>query len=190
MRRKQHRPAPRTSLWLLTLIVFAVSFIACSRSQNKQSTALDSAATQSPTASQTDGPPADVVQANASLVELNSGGKAEASVTVKIAQGYHINGNPTSEKFQIATELAVDSTYGITAGKTLYPPSVSKKFSFSPEPIMVYENDVVIKQPLQASADSAKGNHSLRARLRVQPCDDSVCYPPRTLPVSIPVIVK
>lgn len=190
MSRKRRWLMSQTIFWLFTCTVFAILFAACSRSENKKSAPLESAATQSPGASQTDGAPADVVQANAAQVEISPGGKAEVSVTITIAQGYHINGNPTSEKFQIATELAVDSLNGITAGKALYPPSVSKKFSFSPDPIMVYEKEVVIRQPLQASADSAKGNHSLRARLQVQPCDDAVCYPPRSLPVTIPVDVK
>jgi len=135
------------------------------------------------------GPPPDVVQASAEQLELRAGSTADATVRLKIANGYHINGNPAS-KFQIATALDVSQGAGITAIKTTYPPSITKKFSFADEPITVYEGEAVIKQTLRAEASAQKGTQTLRGKLKVQPCDDHVCYPPRTLEVSLPVNVN
>lgn len=180
----------RTALWLGVCVLLSVVLAACSRSENKQPVAPATSSTETPKTSPSEGPPADVVQASAPQVELTAGGSADALVTVKIATGYHINGNPASKKYLIATALDVEANGGVTPGKATYPPSASKTFSFSPEPIMVYEGEVVVKQPLQAQLDAAKGNRTLRAKLKVQPCDDTVCYPPRTLEVFIPVNVK
>lgn len=162
---------------------------ACSRSANYPPAGSATTSSETPKASPTEGPPADVVQANAPSVELTAGGSADALVTVKTATGYHINGNPAS-KFQIATALDVEANGGVTPGKVLYPPSASKKFSFSPDPIMVYEGEVVVKQQLRADKSAVKGARTLRGKLKVQPCDDTVCYPPRTMEVSIPINVK
>jgi hypothetical protein len=125
----------------------------------------------------------------ASAVDITTGGNADASVKILIAKGYHINGNPAS-KYQIATTLEFPPADEITAGKPVYPQAVSKKFSFSNESIMVYDTEVVIKQPLQADKGASKAARALRGTLKVQPCDDTVCYPPRTLEVSIPVNVN
>jgi DsbC/DsbD-like thiol-disulfide interchange protein len=169
---------------------------ACSQTANKPSDAPVSQTTATPVASSAATPetaaaaaPADVVQASASEVELKAGGAAEATVRVRVADGYHINGNPAS-KFQIATALDVETGEGITAGQVVYPPSIKKTFEFSKEPIVVYVGEALIKQPLRAEAGAAKGSRTLRAKLKVQPCDDKVCFPPRTLEVSIPVNVK
>lgn len=164
-------------------------FSSCSKTENRGPGSPSTASTETPKASPSEGPPANVVEATASPVELTSGRSSDALITVKIAPGYHINGNPSS-KYQIATAVEISASSGITAGRAIYPPAMSKQFSFSPEPIMVYEKEVVIKQALSAEANAAKGSRTLVAKLRVQPCDDTVCYPPRTLGVSIPVDVK
>ena len=134
-------------------------------------------------------PPADIVRAEAGQVELKRGGVGEATVKVKIAEGYHVNGNPAS-KFQIATTLAVEPANGLGAGQPAYPPSVTRKFKFSEDPIAVYEGEVVIKLPLRAEANATAGATALRAKLRVQPCDEEACYPPQNIQTSIPVVVN
>ena len=133
--------------------------------------------------------PADVLRAEAEKIELKSNDSAEAIVKLKILKGYHINGNPAS-KFQIATSLDVEQTEGITMGQPVYPSSVSKKFSFSDQPIDVYEDEVMIKLPLKAGSAAQKGERTLKGKVRFQACDDEVCYPPRNLETSIPVTIK
>jgi len=133
--------------------------------------------------------PADVVRAEAASVELKSGGSAEAVVKLKVLKGYHINGNPAS-KFQIATSVDVEQSEGITAGQPIYPPSVMKKFTFSEQPIAVYEDEVMIKIPLKTAGAAQKGERQLKGKVRFQACDDEVCYPPRNLESSIPVTIK
>lgn len=179
----------RKVLWLSIFIFSLFTLTACSRTEDKLPVVPTTSSTETPKASPNDGPPADVVRASVPQVELTTGTSAEALVTVKIATGFHINGNPSS-KYQIATALSVDPKGGVTAGNATYPPSATKTFSFSPDPIKVYEGEVVIKQPLRAEPGATKGNQTLQAKLKVQPCDDNVCYPPRTLEVSIPINVK
>ena len=79
---------------------------------------------------------------------------------------------------------------GISAAKVSYPQPLIKKFSFSEEPLAVYENEADLKVTLLADASAKQGQTSLPAKLRIQACDDQVCYPPGTIDVWIPVTVR
>lgn len=133
--------------------------------------------------------PEDVLLAKASALEVLAGKTAQAEIRLTIKEGYHINANPPSQ-YQIATQLTVESADGLAAGQPKYPASITRKFSFSEQPLAVYEKEAVISVPLSAKADAGKGERTLPARLRFQACDDQVCYPPKNLQVSIPVTVK
>ncbi len=135
------------------------------------------------------GLPEDVVQASTQKVEAQTGKTAQAEVRLTIKEGYHINANPASQ-YQIATQLTVEKAGGITAEQPVYPPSITKKFAFSEQPLAVYEKEAIINVPLNVEAKAEKGEQTVSARLKFQACDEQVCYPPRTLQLSIPVSVK
>jgi len=131
-----------------------------------------------------------IVRAGADTVEARAGGTTEAAVRLLIADGYHVNANPATEKFLIPTSLEVKPEAGITAGKIVYPKPLTKKFPFAEVPLAVYEGDTRITFTLRVPRDAAPGQHALAARLRVQPCDDEKCYPPTTVETSIPVTIR
>lgn len=131
-----------------------------------------------------------VVTVEAPPVEINAGASTETNVRLKVERGYHINANPASFSYLIATELDVPKADGISAAKVSYPQPLIKKFSFSEEPLAVYENEADVKVTLLADASAKQGQTSLPAKLRIQACDDQVCYPPGTIDVWIPVTVR
>jgi hypothetical protein len=47
-----------------------------------------------------------------------------------------------------------------------------------------------LKVRLKADKTATAGKHNLSAKLRVQACDDKVCYAPGALDVTVPVNVK
>ncbi|HEV2913379.1 MAG TPA: protein-disulfide reductase DsbD N-terminal domain-containing protein [Pyrinomonadaceae bacterium] len=163
---------------------------ACAGRDSKAPVAANNTSNQDAGAAGVKTPPADIVRADVSGVEIAAGGAAEALVRLTIADGYHISANPATLSYQIATQIKVEPGAGITASDPVYPPSITKKFSFEPQPFAVYEREAVIKLPLRAETGAAPGPRSLGAKLRVQACDDQACYPPRTLNTSIPVTVK
>jgi hypothetical protein len=131
----------------------------------------------------------EIVKVSTIETKLRAGGDAEATVHVHIADGFHVNANPPSDKFYIGTQLTVQPQADIEPGTPIYPPALRKKFSFAPEPLAVYEGEPVIKLPLKASA-AARGKQQLAAKLRVQPCNDEACRPPRDIQFTIPVAVN
>lgn len=117
-------------------------------------------------------PPADVVRGESESVEVAAGGKADAVVLLTIAEGYHINANPATLSYQIATQINIEPSDGLTVGQPVYPTSMMKKFDFEPQPFAVYEGKAPIKLPLKAAAGAARGTRTLKAKVRVQDCDD------------------
>lgn len=131
-----------------------------------------------------------IVRASVERVEMSAGETAETSVRLSIANGYHVNANPATEKFLIPTSLEVKPETGLTVDKIVYPKPLKKKFPFAEMPLDVYEGDAQIMLRLRAPRDTAPGQHTLRARVRVQPCDDEKCYPPTTVETSIPITIR
>jgi DsbC/DsbD-like thiol-disulfide interchange protein len=132
----------------------------------------------------------DVVKAMPRPVEVKAGGTAQLLVPLKIQNGYHVNANPPTYSYLKATQLDITASDGISASSVSYPTPLTKKFAFADKPLAVYEGETEIKAIIKADAAANKGEHSVAAKLRVQACDDQVCYPPGQIELPIPVTVK
>ncbi len=128
-----------------------------------------------------------VVKVTAQPVELPVNGSGEAVVRITIQPGYHINANPPTYAYLKATELELPASEGVSVGFIKYPKPITMKFSFAEKPLDVYEGETELRVLLKAANSSKQGNHSLAGKLRIQACDDQVCYPPGSLEVMIPV---
>lgn len=146
------------------------------------------------TAANTNDPPAinsvDVVKAQPQEATLAPGQSGEVLVLVQIQNGYHVNANPPSQPYLKATELELKPADGISVEFITYPEPLIRTFSFSETPLKVYEGDTQLKVRLKADKKVTPGKHNLSAKLRVQACDDKVCYAPGTLDVVVPVNIK
>lgn len=134
-------------------------------------------------------PAPQIVTATAEETRLAPGGAGAAVVQLDIAEGWHVNANPPSDKFYIGTEVRAEPQEGITPGAPVYPPAVTRKFEFSDKPLAVYEGRAAVRLPLRAEATAAKGRRTVRARVRYQPCNDRECLQPRTIETLINVSV-
>jgi hypothetical protein len=132
----------------------------------------------------------DVVKANPQELTLAKGESGYAVVHLLIQNGYHINANPPSFPYLKATELQLTPASGLSVDFVTYPDPLTKKFSFSPDPLKVYEGDTPVKAMVKAAPSAPAGTHNLSAKLRVQACDDQVCYPPGEIDLSVPVTIK
>jgi hypothetical protein len=106
-----------------------------------------------------------------------------------VKDGYHLNANPATYGYLKPTEFEITSGNNLTVGFIAYPNPITKKFSFAEKPLAIYESDTRVRIMLKASG-SLKGTSNLEGKLKVQACDDQVCYPPGELSVAIPVTVK
>jgi len=180
-------PVPR-AFWLafeFLLLIFVLA--GCSSGIHSATGGWPPTSTSSPAAISSS---AQVVKVSTSPVSIPANASADAVVTLSISPGFHINANPATFPYLIATELVADKTEGISASKPIYPAAEKKKFEFAEQPLAVYERERQIKLPLRAQNNSVKGVRSLPIHVRVQACDNEKCYPPVTLDAMIPVEVE
>jgi hypothetical protein len=139
------------------------------------------------------------VKLSSSPVSIPANGSAEAVVTLSISPGYHINANPASFSYLIATEVQhiSDPDGGIGMGKPIYPIGDHKKFAFAEQPLAVYEGEVRIRLPLSVGSAAhalgslPKGWQGLfPIGVKVQACDNEKCFAPDTIESSIPIAIK
>jgi DsbC/DsbD-like thiol-disulfide interchange protein len=167
------------------LAIFCVLAAACSNpAGDTNKTGSPAAAEPTPVAS------TNVVKVNPAELTLTKGESGTANVKIQIQNGYHVNANPPSFSYLIPTKLEVTPAGGISAGDITYPDPVTKTFSFADAPLKVYEGETTVKAVLKADASAPTGKHNLSAKMRVQACDDQVCYPPGTIDLTIPVTIK
>jgi hypothetical protein len=138
-----------------------------------------------------------VVHVSTPTVSIPVNGSADAAVVLSISPGFHINANPATFPYLIATELqsVAAPDQAPLAGKPIYPAAVTMKFAFADQPLSVYLGKVEIKLPLRMAGPindrPEKGaNLALPIKVRVQACDDEKCYSPATIAGSIPVSVN
>jgi Disulphide bond corrector protein DsbC len=132
----------------------------------------------------------DVVKATLQPVTVAAGESGDAVVTLQITNGYHVNANPPTFSYLKATELEITPAEGISVEFMTYPNALTKQFKFAEKPLAVYEGETILKARLKADKSAKPGAHNLSAKLRVQACDESVCYAPGTLDVNVPVNIK
>lgn len=114
-------------------------------------------------------------------IHQRDGEKIEGVVTAVIEDGWHINSAKPLDEYAIPTELTLDpATATLTA--ITYPQHKMQAFSFSGDKeIAVYEHTITI--PFTATL--AAGSNVIKASLRYQACNDTVCLPPRTATADI-----
>jgi Disulphide bond corrector protein DsbC len=133
---------------------------------------------------------AQVVKVTSSPVTIPQNGSADAVVTLSISPGFHVNANPATFPYLIATEVKAGKVEGITVGTPSYPAAEKKKFQFAEQPLAVYEGETRVTLSLRAEKKPSVGPRSLPIAVRVQACDHEQCFPPATVNVTIAVDVQ
>ena len=100
------------------------------------------------------------------------GGFRPFRVTLRLAEGWHVNANPASSRFLVPTEVRGE------VREVVYPPGTSMKLAFSDEAIAVYSGEVRIAGELASDATTVT--------LIYQACDDTRCLSPVETTVGRP----
>ncbi|HJU93327.1 MAG TPA: protein-disulfide reductase DsbD domain-containing protein [Pyrinomonadaceae bacterium] len=132
----------------------------------------------------------DVVQATPQEATVARGQSGDVIVPIKITRGYHVNANPPTFPYLKATELELPQTDGLSVEFISYPDPLKRKFAFADQELAVYEGEAIIKARVKAERSARSGKRNLSAKLRVQACDETVCYAPGVLDVTVPVNIK
>ena len=133
--------------------------------------------------------PAKLVHVRATPVALTAGAGRTANVTLDITPGWHINANPPSPDYMVATTVELAGAGGVILATPVYPKGRAIKLGFEEGEISVLDGSVSIELPLVASAQAVDGMHTLAGKIKFQACNDQLCLAPASVPFSLAVTV-
>lgn len=111
-----------------------------------------------------------------------AGGHFTLKIHASLQKGWHCNAHKPSEDYLIPTEVKLSPAAGITIGEFTYPPAEQKKFSFSEKPLAVYEGNFDITAEGTVADHAIPGTIQITGTLHFQPCNDSQCQAPASVP--------
>jgi hypothetical protein len=127
----------------------------------------------------------------ATQVRITKAKSAKALVRFRVNKGFHVNSNQPMSDLLIPTEIKLESHAAVVSGKPIYPKGEEIALAFSPkQKLSVYEGDVAIEVPLSAAKTAKKGAYTLKGSLSYQACNDNACFPPKTTPFELSVLVE
>ena len=112
--------------------------------------------------------------------KLERGGKCMMAIELTIADGWHVNANPSNPKFTIPTEVKITSKQKIKLAKVKYPKHELLEVEGQDEPSHVYGKRVIIYALLEIAADETADEAELEVEVKVQACNSKTCEPPET----------
>lgn len=104
----------------------------------------------------------------------------EVVVTLQIDDGYHVNANPATHDYLIATSVTFD---GLTPTQVLYPEATLFKPSFAPAGLKVYEGKVTLEASFPKGTIGT--DLEISAVVSTQACNSEICLPPAKLTVTV-----
>ncbi len=113
----------------------------------------------------------------------------QAAIVIDIPSGYHINSNRPLESYLIPTQLKVDAPSAVRVGPIVYPRASLRTFKFSKKQLSVYEGRAILRFNITLPANYSGGSMDLKARVRLQSCNDEVCFPPKNQDVNMRIDV-
>lgn len=118
-------------------------------------------------------------------ITVTAGKAADVALHFRVAPGLHINSHQPKDEYLIATTFSIPDGLGVKLDNANYPAGGEIRLAQDPDHIVsVYTGDFTIDTRITAAA----GNHLVEAKLHYQACSDSICMPPKTIPVAIDVI--
>lgn len=116
-----------------------------------------------------------------------AGGKLALFVDVAPKPGIHVYAPGTKDFIPITLKL--DPQQSVKVGKVSYPRS--ETMIFGDEKVPVFQKPFRLTQEVTIAKSAKSGSRiTVAGKVDLQACDDRVCFPPETVPVSWTVAVK
>lgn len=129
--------------------------------------------------------PTELVHVRAAAEPVAAGQVTTLRVHATVLDGWHVNANPPSEEYLVATAVELELPGEVTQGQASYPGGRRIALGFSEEPLSVYEGSFVVEVPLMAAADAEPGARPISGRLRYQACNDELCLAPASVSFTV-----
>lgn len=120
---------------------------------------------------------------------VHAGEQFQIALVVKLFDDWHINAHQPHDDFTIPTNVLIPDDKNFSIQAIEFPQPVRKRLAFAPEPLAVFEKEVLIHITGRLSP-SVTDSLVLKGALTFQGCNDRVCLPPDTVEfkMTIPVL--
>jgi len=119
-------------------------------------------------------------------------GKRNAAVTTKIPvtilNGYHVNSNTPSDEYLIPLKVTWTSMGALEGGQVSYPKA--EKITVGDQSLSVFTGKIDLTANFKVSANAPAGPGIVTGKLGFQACDNSKCYPPKSVEFNVPYQVQ
>src|SRR5438876_6039949 len=112
---------------------------------------------------------------------VRPGGVVRAALQVKLPEGFHVQSNKPRDPSLIPTTLTFEAPAGIVVTEIVFPPPVDQKVLGYDQPLAVFERDFVIGAQFAVASAAVVGDRTIVGRLRYQACNETTCFPPKTV---------
>jgi thiol-disulfide isomerase/thioredoxin len=123
-------------------------------------------------------------------VSVSKGDHSRFKIVLSISPGYHINADRPDDKSLIPTVFTPSPVTGSTWGEPAYPEATYVIEGWSPEPLKVFNGEVVIRVVLNVSRSVPPGRLTAGGKLQLQACDREICLPPESIELSAQLTVS
>ena len=124
-------------------------------------------------------------------VEVEAGKSQVVELRFRVDQGFHINSHAPKDELLIPTVLKIDMSNGVKVADEEYQKGSAFRLSVGSggaagETLDVYQGEFRVSMRVVAP----KGASTMTGSLHYQACDNTACFPPKTLPVMVAVTGK
>ena len=122
-------------------------------------------------------------------VKAHKGQVETITVRATLPPGFHANSSTPTDAYLIP--LSLKWTKGpLEAGEVAYPKAALEKYSFSDKPLSVVTGEFSISTKFKVPGNSPSGPAAESGTIRYQACNDRMCFPPKTLPVTLSITIE
>ena len=121
-----------------------------------------------------------------SKADIFPGNAFEVAVKIELAEGWHINANPSSWDLLIPTTVSVSPDASVEILSVTYPKGTPFHADWKDTPISVYAGDVTVKMKMKLKpGETIEKAFPLKIDVRYQACDAHRCTPPSTATIPL-----
>jgi DsbC/DsbD-like thiol-disulfide interchange protein len=121
--------------------------------------------------------------------KAQKGKPVRVAIVIDVPAGYHINSNRPLESYLIATSVKIEAENGLRGSAVTYPRPILRTFKFSSKQLSVYEGQARLKFSVTIPANYSDNAAKIKARVRLQSCNDEVCFPPKNYDLDLKIDV-
>jgi hypothetical protein len=112
--------------------------------------------------------------------------RLHAHVELRVTPGFHVYGVPAPAGM-VSLCARVAPIDGVEVGPPNWPAAHNHRLEDLGEEVGLYEGTVHGSLPLTFAAAPGTGDHEVKLEVSYQACSDTVCLPPHTVQLSLPV---